>query len=87
VLGAFRVGVSFVFGHRKETRNSSSSKQCVLFRHSWGTYLDQPPSMAEGGNGAAVPVIVEHLEDDPLPVILRRAFFVPQNAVLLPGYY
>ena len=26
-----------------------------LLRHSWGSYVDNPPSMAEGGTGVVVP--------------------------------
>jgi hypothetical protein len=55
--------------------------------HSWETFVNNPPSVAEGGNGVVIPgcpackkpintnsQFVRHLADDVLPVILRKAF-------------
>jgi hypothetical protein len=64
-----------------------------LLRHSWGTHPHNPPSMAEGGNGAVMPgcqtckkpantvtQYMKHLADDVLPVILRAAFKIANEA-------
>jgi hypothetical protein len=58
-----------------------------LMRHSWDTFVDDPPSVAAGGNGVVIPgcpachkrintndQYLRHLSDDVLPVILRKAF-------------
>jgi hypothetical protein len=58
-----------------------------LMRHSWDTFVDEPPSVAQGGNGVVIPgcpachkrintndQYLRHLSDDVLPVILRKAF-------------
>jgi uncharacterized C2H2 Zn-finger protein len=61
--------------------------QRELNRHSWEHFVDNPPSIAQGGKGVVVPgcpacnkVInttngfIEHLTDDVLPRILETAF-------------
>jgi hypothetical protein len=58
-----------------------------LMRHSWDTFVDDPPSVAQGGKGVIVTgctackkrtntnaQYLEHLADDVLPVILQQAF-------------
>jgi hypothetical protein len=58
-----------------------------LCRHSWTTFVDEPPAMAQGGNGVVIPgcepckkrlnteaQFLQHLADDVLPIILRHAF-------------
>jgi hypothetical protein len=58
-----------------------------LMRHSWDTFVDEPPSVAQGGKGVIVmgctackkrtntnAQYLEHLADDVLPAILRQAF-------------
>jgi hypothetical protein len=60
-----------------------------LCRHSWTTFVDEPPSVAEGGRGCVIPgcppckkrinteaQFLKHLADDVLPVILRQAFVI-----------
>lgn len=64
-----------------------------LLRHSWGTFVDNPPNMAEGGKGFVVPgceackkranIVTQYMErlaDDVLPVILRAAFKIADSA-------
>jgi predicted methyltransferase len=56
-------------------------------RHRWDTFVEDPPSIAQGGRGVIVsgcPTCkkqfgtntryLEHLADDVMPVILRTAF-------------
>jgi hypothetical protein len=63
-----------------------------LQRHVWDTYVDNPPSVAEGGPGVVVPgcaacrkrintnsQYLRHLADDVLPVILRTAFEIARE--------
>jgi hypothetical protein len=58
-----------------------------LMRHSWDTFVNDPPSVAEGGSGVVIPgcpacherinsndQYLRHLSDDVLPIILRKAF-------------
>jgi hypothetical protein len=58
-----------------------------LQRHVWDTFVDDPPSVAQGGKGVVVTgctvckkrtytnaQYLRHLADDVLPVILRKAF-------------
>jgi hypothetical protein len=53
-----------------------------LCRHTWDTFIDDPPSVAQGGKGVVVPgcgackrrinteaQFLKHLADDVLPVI------------------
>jgi hypothetical protein len=60
-----------------------------LCPHSWTTFVDEPPSVAEGGNGVVIPgcppckkrinteaQYLRHLADDVLPIILRKAFAI-----------
>ena len=59
--------------------------QAELRRHTWGTFIDEPPSVAQGGKGVAVTgctacrirtnnnaQYLKHLSDDVLPQILDR---------------
>jgi hypothetical protein len=63
------------------------SAKSELMRHSWDTFVDEPPSVAAGGIGIVIPGFpachkrintndqyLRHLSDDVLPVILRKAF-------------
>ena len=58
-----------------------------LQKHSLNTFVNEPPSVAEGGSGVVVTgcpacrkpfgtvnQLMQHLSDDVLPVILRKAF-------------
>lgn len=69
-----------------------AAAKAELLRHKWGTFVDQPPSIAEGGNGVVVAgcetckkrantmnQYMEHLANDALPVILCRAFAIAQE--------
>jgi hypothetical protein len=60
--------------------------QRELSRHSWEHFVDNPPSIAQGGNGVVVPGcpacsktinttngFIEHLANDVLPGILETA--------------
>jgi hypothetical protein len=60
-----------------------------LLKHSLGTFVDGPPSIAEGGKGVVVSgcpacskafgtvnQLMQQIADDALPVILRRAFAI-----------
>ena len=63
------------------------SAKTELIRHTWDTFVDEPPSVAAGGIGVVIPgcpachkrintndQYLRHLADDVLPVILRKAF-------------
>ena len=63
-----------------------------LMRHTWNTFVDRPPSIAQGGDGITVAgcalckkrtstneQYLRHLADDVLPVILRKAFAMAQE--------
>jgi hypothetical protein len=56
-------------------------------KHVWDTFVDNPPSVAQGGSGVVVvgctacrkrlntnSQYLRHLSDDVLPIILRKAF-------------
>lgn len=77
---------------RRTKENTLAAAKTELLKHSWGTYVDEPPSMAEGGRGVVVPgcetskkkantssQFVRHLADDVLPVILRQAFAIAKE--------
>jgi hypothetical protein len=66
-----------------------AAAKAELCRHSWHTFVDEPPSVAEGGRGVVIPgcepckkrinteaQFLQHLADDVLPVILRKAFAI-----------
>jgi hypothetical protein len=66
-----------------------AASKAELMKHSLGTFVDGPPSIAEGGRGVVVSgcpacrksfgtvnQLMHHLADDVLPVILRRAFAI-----------
>jgi hypothetical protein len=59
--------------------------QTEIRRHTFDTFVENPPSMAEGGNGVVVPgcsacrkrihtmaKFVDHLADDVLPATLNK---------------
>jgi hypothetical protein len=63
------------------------SAKTELMRHTWDTFVDEPPSVAQGGSGVVIPgcpachkrintndQYLRHLSDDVLPVMLRKAF-------------
>jgi hypothetical protein len=63
-----------------------------LLKHSLGTFVDDPPSIAEGGKGVVVSgcpacskafgtvnQLMHRLADDVLPVILRTAFKIAET--------
>jgi hypothetical protein len=63
-----------------------------LMRHTSDTFVDNPPSVAAGGNGVVIPgcpacrkrintndQYLRHLSDDVLPVILRKAFEIARE--------
>jgi len=69
-----------------KTRIFQSAKS-ELMRHTWDTFVDNPPSVAEGGRGVVIPgcpachkrintndQYLRHLSDDVLPIILQKAF-------------
>jgi hypothetical protein len=69
-----------------------AASKAELMKHSLGTFVDGPPSIAEGGRGVVVSgcpacrksfgtvnQLMHHLADDVLPVILRRAFAIAQE--------
>jgi len=60
--------------------------QSELRRHSWDTFVDQPPSIAQGGKGVVVvgcpacrkklytvSQFVEHLARDVIPSVIKSA--------------
>ena len=70
--------------------------QRELKRHHWEHFVDNPPSIAQGGTGVVVPGcpacnktintmngFVEHLANDVLPGILDRALSAPTKFGLL----
>ena len=69
-----------------------AAAKAELMKHSLGTFVDDPPSIAEGGRGVVVSgcpacrkpfgtvnQLMHHLADDVLPVVLRRAFAIAQE--------
>ena len=72
----------------KETKvKILSAAKAELMKHSLDTFVDEPPSVAEGGRGVVVTgcpncrkrfqtvnQLMYHLADDVLPKILRSAF-------------
>ena len=63
-----------------------------LLSHSLSTFVNDPPSIAEGGSGVVVTgcpacrkrfgtvnQLVHHLADDVLPVILRKSFKIARE--------
>jgi hypothetical protein len=68
-----------------------------LHRHDFSTFVDEPPSVAQGGNGVVVtgcptcrkkfgtmPQFLDHLTDDVLPAILDRLSAEKVGGVGLP---
>jgi hypothetical protein len=66
-----------------------ATAKAELQKHSLGTFVVNPPSVAEGGQGVVVTgcpaclkrfgtvnQLMRHLADDVLPVILRQAFAI-----------
>ena len=61
--------------------------QVEIRRHDFDTFVDEPPSVAQGGRGVVVPgcpackkrfqttsKFVEHITDDVLPSVLERIY-------------
>jgi hypothetical protein len=76
----------------QKKREILQAAKSELLKHSLGTFVDDPPSVAEGGRGVVVSgcpacqkafgtvnQLMHHLADDVLPVILRRAFTIAQE--------
>jgi hypothetical protein len=77
---------------RKDTMDKVkilAAAKAELCRHSWTTFIDEPPTVSEGGKGVVVPgcppckkrintevQYMRHLADDVLPIILRKAFAI-----------
>jgi len=70
-----------------------SAAKAELDRHTLSTFVDEPPSVAEGGSGVVVTgcphcrkrfqtinQLMYHLADDVLPKILRSAFDIAGEA-------
>ena len=70
-----------------------SAAKAELMKHSLSTFVDQPPSVAEGGSGVVVTgcpncrkrfgtvnQLMHHLADDVVPKILRSAFDIAGEA-------
>lgn len=68
-----------------------------LLNHSLGTFVHDPPSIAEGGQGVVVTgcpacrkrsgtvnQLMHHLADDVLPVILRKSFEIARETESTP---
>jgi hypothetical protein len=66
--------------------------QAELMRHSWDTFVNNPPSMAQGGKGTVVPGctackkilysdhdFLSHLALDVLPQVLDRILRMPPD--------
>jgi hypothetical protein len=62
-------------------------------RHTWDTFADEPPSVAQRGKGVVVPgckackkrintnaPYLQHLADDVLPVILGKSFEIARES-------
>jgi hypothetical protein len=63
-----------------------------LMQHGWDNFVDEPPSVAQGGKGVVVTgcprcrkrlnttgQFMRHLADDVLPAILRKAFEIARE--------
>jgi predicted methyltransferase len=63
-----------------------------IMRHRWDTFVDDPPSIAQGGKGVIVSgcptckkrfgtntQYLDHLADDVMPVVLRAAFKIAES--------
>ena len=74
-----------------------SAAKDELMNHDLSTFVDQPPSVAEGGSGVVVTgcpncrkrfqtvnQLMYHLADDVLPKILRSAFDIAGEAAEAP---
>lgn len=70
-----------------------AAAKAELMRHHWDVFVDEPPSVAQGGMGVVVPgytacrkrintnqQFLRHLADDVLPVILRRSFEIARES-------
>lgn len=69
-----------------------AAAKAELCRHSWTTFPDELPTVANGGKGVIIPgcepckkrinteaQYLGHLADDVLPVILRQAFTIARE--------
>ena len=77
----------------EKKREILQAAKTEITRHHWDTFVDDPPSIAQGGKGVVVsgcPTCkkqfgtntryLEHLADDVMPVILRTAFKIADSA-------
>lgn len=73
-----------------------AAAKAELMKYSLGNFVDDPPSVAEGGRGVVVSgcpacrrpfgtvnQFMHHIADDVLPVILRSAFAIAQETKTL----
>jgi hypothetical protein len=76
----------------KKRKILNAAKAEISMRHRWDTFVDDPPSLAQGGQGVVVSgcpsckkrfgtntQYLDHLADDVMPVILRTAFMLAGN--------
>jgi hypothetical protein len=77
----------------EKKREILQAAKTEIMRHRWDTFCDSPPSIAQGGKGVIVSgcptcrkrfgtntQYLEHLADDVMPVILRAAFKITNEA-------
>jgi hypothetical protein len=68
--------------------------QAELHKHHWDTFVDETPSMAEGGKGIVTPgcracrkklyttnQFIEHIAVDVLPAIIDKAMRIPVRRI------
>ena len=76
-----------------EKHKTLAAAKTELMRHHWDTFVDEPPSVAQGGKGVVVPgctacrkrintnaQYLRHLADDVSPVILRTSFAIANES-------
>jgi uncharacterized protein YfaQ (DUF2300 family) len=76
----------------EKKREILNAAKAEIMRHRWDTFVDDPPSIAQGGKGVVVsgcPVCkkrfgtntqyLDHLADDVMPAILRTAFKIAES--------
>jgi hypothetical protein len=76
----------------EKKREILQAAKTEIMRHRWDTFVDDPPSIAQGGKGVIVSgcptckrfgtntQYLDHLADDVMPVILRTAFTIAESA-------
>jgi hypothetical protein len=85
--GSHDILSSRFLSHPRETMKKSELYRAIrteLHRHDFSTFVDQPPSIAQGGRGVVVPGCptckkrfqtmpqLDHLTDDVLPALLDK---------------